>query len=765
MLRSVLLFAVTLAACAWMPACPAFQMFHPENANVGRLISTLPDHIDPPEPLFVDEEPALRKEIAYRLLDEERHPLSALLTLLDAEPNGATTTSYWVNHLGSAGIKRLSLVLFRWMESDDERRRLKAWQFLHACRQLPVESIPSLTKFLFNERATDRSYACRLLGYMGEDAKSAAPQIAKLTRDYAAEVRADAIEALGNMQAAEYLASVHRGTSDVDEKVQLAAVIALFRLNQRDNESMLLLRKLHRTGTPEIRRTILKHLHEFGDPGPILLESWRDQVRDAFELLSLSKELECLGPAAADLLVELLAETESEETRRNALLLLQWTKHEKRTARPAVVAILSGDNKRLQLQALASLTTMGEILFDEVAKFMEASQGFQIAVADCLIHCPPEDLQLAIDALRILMDSDEVEVQLAACRNLQILGAEQNSVLKCLTLMLHPSREIGSDALQRAIQMLETAGPPAKMAIPLLIKSFTDERLTRFRDDQHPAVKAMIAIGEPAVPRLLRALDHDFLTVQAKATVCLKKIDNEQSAHPLAERVWDEALYPEIYGIYSREKLDPGRLQELNEETATLPIRLTKLLSIDGHNTQALEALSRLGAEAQEALPALLAHYEKFAKALAGRTAENGLSPSSRDFQITRMICERTAIAIYRIAPSRREPIQAELNRIFTAYANERRGSLISADLMDIAMELNFRNETAFQTLRERVDDDVFINPTSRAAAAYVLALVEPENPKWEQRLREIAEQAANNSTEHYFINQLRRLSERQQKL
>ncbi len=756
MLRRVILSFAMLTLLNSATVCFAFQFGLEENPEIGRLIVTLPNSIDPLKPLFADKDPALRKQLAFALINEEKHPLCALLTYLDAEAHGATTSFYFVSHLGPVGVKRLSVILFEWIRSDDPNRRSKGWQFLHACRPLPTELIPPLTEFLVDKSDTSRSYACRLLGQMGDAAKDSAPQIEKLVTDSSAEIRGFAINALGNMNAVDSLPAVREGLSDADVRVRLAATIAMFQLTQGAVKDVHLLKELHRDGTPEIRSIILDHLHECGEQGIVFIENWKDQIRSASELTSLSKKFESLGPASVDMLMDLLSQKESEETRRSALVLLKWTKHKKLSVRPAVKSLALGDNRRLQLAALDTLPTLGKIPFDDVADLLNASTGVQVAVARCLIHCPPEDQPRALDALRTLMGSDNVEVQIAACHSLLTLKSDQEQALKCLTLMLHPSQEIGTDALERTIQLLEDAGPAAKMAIPLLIKSFAYKQLEHFRDDQHPSVEALIAIGKPAIPRLLSALQHDLQTVQTKAAICFERIDNEQSSHPLAERIWDQALHPEIYGIRFPQ-IPPESLEQLRKETSSLPVRLTKLLPFHRHDTKALQALNNLGNSAQEAIPQLNAHYDQLTETLA----ENHLNPSSRIYTVTLAKCQRTAAAIYRIDPSQQEPVRTELNRAFASYTGERPASMIPADLIDIAVELKFRNEQAFEKLGELVDNDTFIRPYTRAIAAYTLALVDSKTPRWAKRLDEMAEQSSRRNGNSYSIDLATRLKER----
>lgn len=724
-----------------------------DGAAVRALIDGLPTRIASPIALFRGLESPIREEAAVVLLNTETHPLCALLTLLDSSPQGGIVAAAYVDYMSVQSCEALGPELLRRVKSTNLKTRQKACELLDSLPYAAVSEPRQLRILLRDRHPIARRQACQLLGKIGISTAEAIEMLRILMYDTTTDVRCAAIEAIGTLEATGAFPKFSEQTTDTEFAVRLATVLVLAKLDSGDASNRRLLAQLYRESPDELtRKRLLKAVIEFGKEAIIFREFWKRMIRDASELTTLSQQLEMLGPGIVDLCAEMLLESEREEGRWSALLLLQWTKHDTSAVRPLVSNCLHENSKRLQLRALLTLAAIGNVRVDEVQPFLNGGAGFRIAAAKALGQCSADDHERAVLLLLSLLNDEHEEVWGEAIHSLSRYDIHPEDSLKRLTSLLAPGREPGVADILRVIAILQDHGSGAAIAAPELILTFANRKLLRrFYSffphylplslhlqhslqqlrPLHPAVEALVAIGKPAVPRLTEALLDDNKDIRQMAKECLLRIDHPHATAAVAEDLWTRAMSSapaDENPVEIALALDGGASEKLRGDTSSLPSRLGKLVKFPRYSLQALQILSCMGPAANDALPELQRYYTELRD-----TVMDGQDASTHRMVSIRMA---TARCIYQVSGTATGPLFAEAEQCVLPVS---RFIYEQASLLLCACDSGFQSQSAVARSRELLQGREFMPLDHRAYHSFVLANLDPANSQWRATLESMA--------------------------
>jgi HEAT repeat protein len=500
-----------------------------------------------------------------------------------------------------AAETRLSELL-KALNSADPSARLVAIDDLGRMGPRAAEAVPALTDLLKNDSAAVRAHAAQALGEIGPPAKSAVPALVRLITDPDPAVRRKVVGAVRNLRPG-------------PEVVVPLAV------------------KVLKDADPSVRNRALDALAEAGPPAvPTLIELLKDKQTAYWASLVVAE----IGPearAAVPALTALL-DTPDLGERREAMLALAAIGE---ASAPATEALAkSVDCPVNRVPATYALGKIGKVPA-EVERKIEANAKSDDPILStvstwALARFHPDDRELVSKAVAQLVEGlkrPERRQREAAARALVELNADPEitrPIMKramegappaTIEAALDALAALGEQVVPRAIEalvvpevrakaaaMIARIGPPAKAAVPALIKALGD-------DDPATRSEVLMALGaigpdaQAAVPAVIKALHDPEVSVRYAACYALGKIgpaalpaegdlQNELSAEDPFLRVasaWALArIHPEC--AVTAAKSVPVLVKALGEPNVT-----TRL--------EAAESLGCLGPLAKDAIPAL----------------------------------------------------------------------------------------------------------------------------------------------------------------
>ncbi|MEA1950615.1 MAG: HEAT repeat domain-containing protein [Planctomycetota bacterium] len=386
-----------------------------------------------------------------------------------------------------------------------------------------------------------------------------------------AQIQAHAAHALGQIGPQAKAAGVALVSLVVSENETLRreAVRALAKIRPGPKVVVPALAKLLADGSGAVRTSALHAIAEVGPPAvPMLIEALGNEKTDYWAMLVLAE----LGPEAKDAVPALTEQLSSERTEncREAMICLGKIGPASASAIPALEKLLGAKRGEAVLGVAYVLGSIGP----EAKKAADCLKPYaadsdpltRLACAWALARTNPGNKVLLLKATKVLAESlrsKKPQVRLAAVRGLASLkpgpgiaipairkalaGADPdtlNAALDALASLGETSVPNVARVLQnkthrrKAAMILARMGPKAKMAVPALVASLTDEDPKTRRE----IVFALGSIGPAAaraVPALIKSLDDKDMDVRYSAAFALGKIGPEAAA---AEAVLGENL-------------------------------------------------------------------------------------------------------------------------------------------------------------------------------------------------------------------------------
>ncbi len=213
----------------------------------------------------------------------------------------------------------------------------------------------------------------------------------------------------------------------------------------------------------------------------------------------------------------------------------------------------------------------------------------------------------AVAPLIELLQHENPRVQTAALETIAAIGPDAKDAVPELARLVG-----GSDGYlrTRALAGLAAVGPEARPALPV-IKQRLDAGLSQAEEDA--LIRALVAVGPPAVPILAKALGHSDSRVRATAAKALAELGpaSRQALQPLVQAL-RESHYVRVHAEVALARIGRPAVPSLLKLMKVEPTSATGLSDhalLDAVDA-AERALIEMGAEAQEAIPELLRMLE-----------------------------------------------------------------------------------------------------------------------------------------------------------
>ena len=430
------------------------------------------------------------------------------------------------------------------------------------------DAVPALVALL--EKADEETlwHVERALGSIGSEAGTAVPALTAKLQDKSPKVRAYAAYALGRIGEAAKPAvpALVTAVKDPEATVRREAVKAVRAIKPGPEVVIPLAVEMFKSAQPAELVPALQSIAESGEKGlPVLVESFKHPEARYWACLLLS-ELGPRGKEAVPAAIEVLKD-ERPEVRREAVLALGRVGPDAAAAVPAIASALDDKDPTVRYAAAYALGNMGPAAKEAVATLTAKTS-----------------------------DSDEFLRTIATWAVARLDPANDAWRKKAVPLLVA--------ALQHKDARIRGAAAHALADLFTGDSSVTEAFIARLNDQDHGVggvvANALVELGEPAVPALIKALDNKDLRGYAVAT--LGRIGPKAAAAigPLTATLADElpAIRREtLFAIGAIAPADP-----------TVIAALAK--SLDGDKdgdvrSAAAEALGLIGPGAASAVPTL----------------------------------------------------------------------------------------------------------------------------------------------------------------
>ncbi len=734
---------VGVAVCEGFGAVPELTpLLHDDSPEVRRTIGVSLIEADCNEErvrfLLDDDSPKVREEVAFALLQRpssNREPLLDVLAdseLLDedvCQSLGPKSRAYLIPKLIQAG-------------STDKLRN-----FLH----LDASSTVWLTPLLRSPRMDVRRRAFELLLSRAPGPEEIlADDLRESLRGAGPGRQISTLETVRKRELRTMVPDVIRLLTDKHQSVRSEAAFTIARLVPDNTECIGILLE----AASRLKNTSLMYEEEIASNGPRVLahestlrtamdeprvqgRSWRGQrIETDSDYVDLCLALVRSGDEQSlPMVARWLQEPDATPLALNRLLrLLQNWKGNIAQASPAVVALLGHSEEAVRESAIDALAENHTAV--EPGKLIPLLDDPNLMIArgaaQLLGSCTPVDRELIADACRRHIANDDLVIKAFAVRWLaeQKVGEPPLTALHELLLANNSepatwTRRVAYDeAIKEATKLMN-----AQLAAALAEATKQDEeacQLTRktlaagANDDQ---LRALLE------QTLLTATDSQC---RARAAKQLQELGDKRSLPALTKALQDESDYGYMISNHMGGTAPIRRLvlRVIADIGPSVPMqpKLVKHLFDAQLRGYAATALGAIGPAAQNALPIL--------KRLYNETKDRDL-----------------ALAIARI-----ETNEAEQVKFLRQALDPHRGRYhpLGPDApIDEILETGQLARHLIPDLKFMVEQHELLHRNVRVEAAYALAILEPNNPKWQDYLVQQSE-----SDEYYFDDATQRLQQ-----
>lgn len=488
--------------------------------------------------------------------------LARLVNLPDGEEaRAAIAVLAKIGPGASAAIPALSAA-YESLELDDDDRK---YELLNALPRIGAPPCPRIIKDLNDPDPDRRASAVLILSEFGTKAHSAAGQLEALLDDPSPVLRVNAAGALLSVDPANprILAALSSALDSRDIDILDSAIDAIAKLGP---SGALVAPKLKSI----VARMGLASGTQRGDV-------FSTKARAALALIAIS-------PASGEgvaALVTLL--NDGDDFRGPAIEGLARSGPRGSAAIPALVAVSRDPKSAYRFKAIQALARI---------------DGGHEAILPALIELvSAEPAPAATGATKSRMALDKQDALLTMSR----MGAKALPAVPCLLRVLAVQSEDEHDSWKSgeklaAVQALGCIGPPAKDAVPILIKSMRTERHPDLREQRSRAAKvgsfgplgpdwtfavpalvgalgAMGAAASPAVPDLIEMLDAEA-PLPSLATQTLGSIGPEARAAvgALIKRLIDKTPYVAAEAGAALLRIDPSKRDLVEARLRSFPV-------------------------------------------------------------------------------------------------------------------------------------------------------------------------------------------------
>ena len=448
-------------------------------------------------------------EVLAQIGQPEDRIVPALIKALGDENEAVHSRAYQVlKALGQSAIAELITAL----DHEYPQTRAKAATLLATMRPSPADVItPALKKALMDPNIEVRRYAIYGLSRMGQPAEI----FAEMSQSDVWQVRASAVRALGAVGEPKkvVLPALFHALDDFEAEVRASAASALGLLGQPPPNVIQALIDTLDDSNNEVRMSAVSALTRIGEPAmPALMQALTgDNQLVRRNIAAVLEHLQQPSPSVVSALQEALADENPLVRYRIAIALAKWGEA---TAVPVLIEILDrGENPHQRRSAKAVLISMAKstraIIPTLIGALELPIESVRLDVADALIAAG--EYKPVVPVLISALQSEEETTWHRATYTLsQISGFAEEAISALVSVVLTNQ--------QRRSEAISTLGAFGKPAVEALIQMFPaiDE------DAWSYVTSALRQIGEPAIPLLISALNHESEAMRHGAATALK---------------------------------------------------------------------------------------------------------------------------------------------------------------------------------------------------------------------------------------------------
>jgi HEAT repeat protein len=497
--------------------------------------------------------------------------------------------------------------------------------------------LQDLLRDITTGKEADKVKAINQLEEMGTSNDVVVKALTGQLQNDSAAVRAHAVHALGALKAASGVEFIVPLVFDKDAAVRNAAIVAIRELKPGPQVTVPLIDNVLKETDPMVRMQVLTLVAEVGKPAvPALIKLLDNEESAPWGCIALG----AIGPDAAEAvptLANLVGSGHQPKIRLEAAMALSSIGPAAASALPELMNVLDRNEPVVlpgAIFAIGRLGPLGKPAEKKLRDLVARGDPFTRVIgtwAICKIF--PDNQKLIADSLPVLVTAlidKEPRTRAAATKSIVDLKPRPALLMPAIGKIMDAVRP---DSMNNIVEAVADTGAPA---VPILVKALGDEsqrpkvaailgRLGPDAKDAAPALanilekdkspaarrEALIALGSmgpfaaqqsPAIAKVLK--DRD---VQLRAAACyaLGKIGPLAigSKSELIDCVKSEDELCGMAAAWALTRVDPNCPEGAHK---SVPCLVKALYNPDAHiRLEAVTALQSLGAQAQEAVPAL----------------------------------------------------------------------------------------------------------------------------------------------------------------
>lgn len=689
---------------------------------------------------ITDEYDAL--EVGATLLLNKKHQTEAAMELV-WRSRGAKTFFQDITVDFNSDVKRLIIPkLLETIQGIDPDRTRRAQAYLESLPSIPKENAIQLRSMAVHQHRYVREVACRLMSKLERVSKKDIDIMTTCLKDSSGTVCRAAVETAAEWGSPALLSAVLDHEHSDNYKIRIAVAKAILAMDSSSEyDGIALLRDVYfESDSATVRNAVARAMIEFVPDilvAPKLIQDVLNLPSDmssggrfSFETslyLEAVDTLQACGQAAVPQITKWLRDEElTTRVRQRLLSVLANSDWDLSSAIPVISEQLEHADVSVRENALLALAKAGDVDAERVMQGITADSQIQRAAATALGCVNDKTRALARFALLHMAKNKDPTIRIVAIQNYLQLTGDHQAVVSDFTELIHnPTfgdlKSLDFDDQKRFIDVAQKLRPSPPDLSAALLKLISDEhapwvvlRILAALDDT--AFNAKVKLLESKNPET-RAEGLEMLgtSKRPEATEILRSYLNDKTDHYVAFS--DHMLGLSELRITALEAL----AQFSGSSDIQLPVFIDGL-SEDWSRETAIRALSNFGSKAQVTLPKLLS------------LLDNDLIDQRQRLELSVAIAKLDPHPVKRLAGLRTQLLNIAAPRL-CCQDNMYLGMDIKESLVELH-DMGIDIRPLRPELVQLAMDHPCMAHTTRIWAASVLAIIEPDDPRWIQMLR-----------------------------
>lgn len=688
---------------------------------------------------ITDEYDAL--EIAATLLLNKKHQTEAALEIV-RRSRGAGTFTQDITVDFNSEIKRLVIPkLLQRVQGSDPDLTKRAKSYLQTLPSIPTEYGPELRRMTGHTDRSVREFSCGLMSKLDTVSQKDIDAMILCLQDKDDTVCRSAIKTAQCWGNPKLLPTVRAQQDSRNDTVRIAVARALAILDStKIQESLAILRDVYFTSKDQktkdlVADRLIELAPEILNAPDLLLDILGQPSRtsitymysyESSKYLEASSTLLACGQAAVPCITRWLEHRSlSKLVQQRLLSVLANSDWDLSSSVPVISELLESQDIQVREKALLALAKGGNVDADFVERKLSDDRSIQRAAAHAFAASSNATRATARSGLLRMMDHKDPAIRVVAIQNyLKLTGDDQTAGTRFVQMIrginVEGFHSIEFEDQRCCVEVAQALRPtPPGLAAALLKVTVTEY-------PPWAVFQMMAALDDTAFHVRVQLLDSETPETQAEALRMLGNSRSPQAQEILRRYLTDETEHrvavSDHFGFSSQ--LRVTALEALVDcslrDESLIPI-LTRGLSEDWSREISIRALGELGPKAQSALPELYSLIE-----------------TAGDYSLSRQL-SRT-IALVESDPMKRlAGIRNHLDGLASAERCCYTDNLLFNSLHELLIGLHDAGidiRPLRQNLLQLASRHPCVARSTRISATCVLAVLEPDVPRWVQMLQ-----------------------------